>query len=554
MKKKSTISILSIILIVVLLFIPTYIAIASYKKIENTPVNVSEATKMTMSDINGTEYTFEDTSISEKKIIDMFTSLVDSSTRVNELPVDDGTPSYLVNFKVGEEERTYNFYFSKTADSFMVDGTGKVFRLSTATVSSFLSTKYAACLYTASDAPVLRFGDAGVILSEEMEWKYRTAKGAVLTAVDAKALKTTTETQTVESDGSFDFRFSVIPNRTVVTVTDGNGNELYKDSFINQDVSDFSSKLNLTQNSILNVKLESEWNETQELDYSGRAVYRFKVDFAAPAKFEISSLKAVSGSVVMLTAYNAKNTSKISFSSTPELTFRGSKISPVFYSDGVNSRALIMIDYATKEIQYSLTVSYGGVSNTFDLKVEGRTYRTGYTSSVSAAVAELGHSAAALKAFEDQISALIPKSSPKQLWAGRFLNSTGEVSPSYALGFGHYRTITSTGETYQNEGVDYYVAEGSDIVAAADGTVLFTGASEFPGNYIVIDHGLGLFTVYMHMNTFSVSAGSTVKAGDVIGTAGTTGFIAQNGANHSIMYFVNGYAFCGYELEDIGLN
>jgi len=45
-----------------------------------------------------------------------------------------------------------------------------------------------------------------------------------------------------------------------------------------------------------------------------------------------------------------------------------------------------------------------------------------------------------------------------------------------------------------------------------------------PGNTVVIDHGLGLFTSYYHLDTISVKKGDEVKKGDIIGTVGTTGF------------------------------
>jgi len=45
-----------------------------------------------------------------------------------------------------------------------------------------------------------------------------------------------------------------------------------------------------------------------------------------------------------------------------------------------------------------------------------------------------------------------------------------------------------------------------------------------PGNTVVIDHGMGLFTSYYHLNTISVEKGQKVSKGDIIGTVGTTGF------------------------------
>ena len=64
---------------------------------------------------------------------------------------------------------------------------------------------------------------------------------------------------------------------------------------------------------------------------------------------------------------------------------------------------------------------------------------------------------------------------------------------------------------------------GSPIVAAADGTVVGAGYSGTMGNYIMINHGSGVFTVYMHASAIYVSTGTSVTRGQKIGAVGSTG-------------------------------
>jgi murein DD-endopeptidase MepM/ murein hydrolase activator NlpD len=69
-------------------------------------------------------------------------------------------------------------------------------------------------------------------------------------------------------------------------------------------------------------------------------------------------------------------------------------------------------------------------------------------------------------------------------------------------------------------------APSQSWVLRADGTVIVSkmqGDGKGYGNYVVVDHGGGNFTLDAHMSKRAVSAGQTVKAGDVIGYAGTTG-------------------------------
>lgn len=66
--------------------------------------------------------------------------------------------------------------------------------------------------------------------------------------------------------------------------------------------------------------------------------------------------------------------------------------------------------------------------------------------------------------------------------------------------------------------------EGKNVVAAADGVVISYGFNHWSmGNYVIIDHGYGLFTAYYHMQKLFVEKGDRVKQGQVIGLAGHTG-------------------------------
>ena len=77
-------------------------------------------------------------------------------------------------------------------------------------------------------------------------------------------------------------------------------------------------------------------------------------------------------------------------------------------------------------------------------------------------------------------------------------------------------------EQFHN-GVDMAAPSGSPILAAADGYVVAASYSSTMGNYIMIDHGSGIYTIYMHASALYVSADSKVSRGDTIGAVGSTG-------------------------------
>lgn len=74
-----------------------------------------------------------------------------------------------------------------------------------------------------------------------------------------------------------------------------------------------------------------------------------------------------------------------------------------------------------------------------------------------------------------------------------------------------------------HKGLDIAVAYGSDIHAAATGTVIFSGQKGGYGNCVIISHGNGLATLYGHLSKLLVNANDHVKVGDVIAKSGNSG-------------------------------
>lgn len=95
-----------------------------------------------------------------------------------------------------------------------------------------------------------------------------------------------------------------------------------------------------------------------------------------------------------------------------------------------------------------------------------------------------------------------------------------------------YRVDPITGEVSSHTGTDIACAEGTPILAAADGIVtVANGLDSWGGSYgyyIQIDHGGGLETLYAHCSSICVTTGQQVQAGEVIGYVGHTGRVTGN--------------------------
>lgn len=107
----------------------------------------------------------------------------------------------------------------------------------------------------------------------------------------------------------------------------------------------------------------------------------------------------------------------------------------------------------------------------------------------------------------------------ERLWEGGFVLP---LENPLSTPFGTKRIINK--ETISiHRGLDMKGAEGEKIHASNNGRVVLTEELFFGGNTVILDHGLGIFTVYMHMSRFNVSSGDLVSKNDVLGFVGSTG-------------------------------
>ncbi|MBO5552240.1 MAG: peptidoglycan DD-metalloendopeptidase family protein [Lachnospiraceae bacterium] len=128
---------------------------------------------------------------------------------------------------------------------------------------------------------------------------------------------------------------------------------------------------------------------------------------------------------------------------------------------------------------------------------------------------------AAIEAAIKQQQAALAEASRRVYRGGQFVwpaPGYTRISDDYGM-----RTHPTLGVQMMHNGVDMAAPSGSPILAAADGTVIAASYSSSMGNYIMIDHGSDIITVYMHASGLNVSAGQEVSAGDRIGSVGSTG-------------------------------
>jgi murein DD-endopeptidase MepM/ murein hydrolase activator NlpD len=108
---------------------------------------------------------------------------------------------------------------------------------------------------------------------------------------------------------------------------------------------------------------------------------------------------------------------------------------------------------------------------------------------------------------------------PDREWSGQF-NTPADAAISDVFGS---QRIFNGKTSSPHLGLDFRVPSGTPVEAMNDGTVLLARPMYFEGNFVVLDHGQGLLTIYMHLSEFKVKEGDQVKRGQVIALSGGTG-------------------------------
>lgn len=209
----------------------------------------------------------------------------------------------------------------------------------------------------------------------------------------------------------------------------------------------------------------------------------------------------------------------------------------VAYIDGVEQQ--LEEDYATleemkKEVEQEKASVEQEKASVAALMKQRETELAGIEGNIDSVQSDADYYAAEIQA-QEEIIAEIKRIEAEKAAAGKQDNPyTGGVftwpCPSSTRVTSDYGTRVSPmgGASSNHKGIDIGASGGAAIVAAADGTVTTAAYSSAAGNYVMIDHGGGLYTVYMHASALLVSPGQTVTAGQTIAQVGSTGISTGN--------------------------
>jgi murein DD-endopeptidase MepM/ murein hydrolase activator NlpD len=136
---------------------------------------------------------------------------------------------------------------------------------------------------------------------------------------------------------------------------------------------------------------------------------------------------------------------------------------------------------------------------------------------------------------EQKIREIAAKTAPERLWTGPFAQwANSQVTSRFA----EQRTYRIDGKDVSHAthfGYDLATTAGAPITAANSGRVLYSGELGIYGNCVIVDHGMGVVTLYGHLSSLEAQEGDAVEKGSVLGRSGATGLAGGDHLHFAIL-------------------
>ena len=152
------------------------------------------------------------------------------------------------------------------------------------------------------------------------------------------------------------------------------------------------------------------------------------------------------------------------------------------------------------------------------------------------------------KQAEEAKRALAAKSQPRPLWEGVFVQPRNTKVFSNFAETRTYRYHGQDVDTQIHFGYDLAAVQHSPVPAANSGVVIFAGPLSIYGNAVVVDHGLGLQTLYAHLSSIAVKEGDPVAKEQELGRTGSTGLALGDHLHYEVL--INGVPVTPLEWWD----
>ncbi len=500
------------IILSLILCIPLVAAIIIGMNTSKNPGNTkNELTKVSVTTDSGTVYEYSD-----DDTLSFYKNIIENGTKVSGAVPGEMSTEFTVNYTGTVNSNTYTFIMNSadTSNCVYKNLNDEYFLLSKDDAHSLLLRNEFAAAYLSDLVSTLNFSIGGNMenpLSAKIDasifdWKYKRVDGEFASDVKDEDSNGASETIVLPQDIIFEFGFDKKPDYVQITAT--NGNEVVYSGA----PEGFSNALTYENDTLLDMNVEVKWYEAENASSYGEATYNFDLLYDVPSTFTLVDKSLKQGEFTIIRVENGNDGEKITASSDMM-----EKESEVFTYNG-NKYIYVPIKRDAAPGEYVINISENAGPATLKFKVTSANFKS-TNESYRANVIAL-NTTKSKDEYNNILNDLAGKSSTECLWDGKFTNPVegGET----VCNFGTTMNITGIEEKIA-DGMYISGSEGATVKAANNGVVVYAGTTDYMGNAVIVDHGLGLFSYYFNMGSVECEVGDAVTSASVIGTIGTSG-------------------------------
>ncbi len=537
--------IITLVIVVAILIMPTVVALSSYIYAKNNPITVGAVSKLILTLPDNTEQTYHKTDKESKTLFGALIGMHDDAKKASSLSAGESSYAvYKVAYNSYNKVSKYTYYLSSDpTNCYFRNESGKLFRIAQKKAAAFLQTQYASDVFPNAAQPVLTVGKTENVLPSSMTWNYIGISGEYTSS----EIEKTNESQTCVVSGGLQLSFDNAPDYIYAVIKNQSGQTVFDDVYENIDPNLFAD------NTVYEVKINAKWYKSENKNNYGEGEYLFTANVQSPPVFYLSEHSVIRyGDFVIVSAKNVIDPSLITFTSSPALDAE-----PTFFEYGEYYHAIIPFSLKDEKdnngaLNYTFTFTYGDTTRDLSVALTKRATGKDNQNIPKETVEELRNDET-IAAFNSAVSPYLSANESKLYW----MSDNMIIDPTtrkIRSGFGIDIILSYAGIKYQHEGVNYYVKEGDTVKSCLPGKVIYVGETTLSGRTVIVEHGGGLKSLYAHMSATSVTVGQEIGKGTVLGIVGSTGFCTGTTLHFGLYVYNTPVRYYNYETEGVSVN
>ncbi len=423
--------------------------------------------------------------------------------------------SYELIINKASDADYYNIHFDLNNKEAYISHDESTYKIDDKTASELFLDENFAYTYIASTLydSFLDYNESRLNPNIKYNWTYKNIDGVFAKKEGEIKGEINTNSVKIGPNDQLDIAYEKVPDSQVVRV--------YSQGNLINTGTDIQSAVNsLTADGEYTVESHAQWLLKEGLEFYGSQTLSFTVDVDNPASIEIVTKENYPGNILLVYIRNLNGDEKLSLST------EAVKTETEMYSYKEKSVFICPIDLYAQPGEYDVNVDIVGeegdaytISKSFTVK--NKSFKTQYLT-VSDDMNDTNNNDTAIYEFSQLVKPARTESASEKLWEGTFIMPVeGELTTDFA----EIRFVNNEQSSSRHSGIDIAAPLGTEVKAPNSGIVTFAMEGLLsPGNTVVIDHGIGIFTSYYHFDTIAVKKGHKVSKGDIIGIVGTSGF------------------------------